>query len=182
MLRAAVAMLLLASGTAAAQSADPLYPITSFLDPLQNTLKTVPAPNVGAYNFQAGMLGIITRAAERYPKILAMPQTQTQITNEIQATIDGALHLRPSLPYNPSGGDSGNADFMPDWNRNGRAFASEHVAAGSDESQCIRVPDRAILNQPPADFLAAFAENKHVCDCAGETDGRTCDTPPTFMP
>ena len=63
-----------------------------------------------------------------------------------------------------------------------RAFASEHVAADSQVSQCIRVPDRAILNQPPADFLAAYVENKHVCDCVGETDGRTCDTPQTFSP
>jgi len=33
-----------------------------------------------------------------------------------------------------------------------RAFASEQVSAGTTESQCIRVPDRASLNQPPRTF------------------------------
>ncbi|HUE39618.1 MAG TPA: alpha/beta hydrolase, partial [Candidatus Binatia bacterium] len=62
-----------------------------------------------------------------------------------------------------------------------RAFASEQVAAGSAESQCIRVPDRASLNQPPADFLSAYVDQKPVCDCfvAGTP---ACEVKPTFSP
>ncbi len=63
-----------------------------------------------------------------------------------------------------------------------RAFASEHVEGGSTASRCIRVPDRGSLNQPPADLVAAWLQGKHVCDCVGTTAGRTCGTPPTFMP
>ena len=168
MLRAVVAIVWLAWGTAAAQSADPLYPITSFLDPLQNTLKTVPDPNAGAYNFEAGMLGIVTRAADRYPKVLATPQSQTAITNEIQATLDGALHLRPSLPYNPSGGDAGNADFMPDWNQNG-VFGDPGDFDRDTDSDPHAVPgtglDTAFFRYPCAnpDGTVSYVDAAGVC-------------------
>jgi len=121
MLRAVVAaaVLLLGSVSASAQTADPLYPINSLLEPTQNTVTSASDSTIGFYQFEAGLLGIATRAADRYPKILSAPQTQTQITNEIQATVDSVLHLRPNLPYDPSGGDAGNPYFMPDWNRNG---------------------------------------------------------------
>jgi hypothetical protein len=62
-----------------------------------------------------------------------------------------------------------------------RAFASEQVPAGTTESQCIRVPDRASLNQPPADFLSAYVDGKPVCDCfVGAAPA--CEVGPTFTP
>jgi len=120
MKRALAAMtLLLGTASASAQTADPSYPIVSLLDSTQNTVATFQDPTIGFYNFQAGLFGIATRAADRYPSIFSQPQTTAQVRNEISATVDAAVHLRPNLPYDPAGGDVGDPRFMPDWNRNG---------------------------------------------------------------
>ncbi|MGH7822036.1 MAG: hypothetical protein ACREQ9_19920, partial [Candidatus Binatia bacterium] len=105
---------------ARAQDADFLaYPITSFLDWTQNPQRDAADQAVGRYNFEAGMLGIVTRAAERYPAIFLAPQDADSVRRELQATYDGVLHNRPKLPYDYSGGDAGNPRFMPDWNHDG---------------------------------------------------------------
>jgi len=51
-------------------------------------------PAAGQYNFEAGILGIVTRAADRYPGIFLAPQDQDSIQREGQAATDALLHNR----------------------------------------------------------------------------------------
>jgi hypothetical protein len=108
------------TASAFAQQDDPaVYPITSFLDWTQNPIQSLQDSSGGQYAFEAGILGIVTRAADRYPAIFLGPHDQDSLTREAQATYDALLHNRPTLPYDHAGGDAGNPQLMPDWNHNG---------------------------------------------------------------
>ena len=58
-----------------------------------------------------------------------------------------------------------------------RALASEQApatATGPASSRCLTIPDRAILNQPPLDFVNALS-GKSVCDCTLPNGQPACD-------
>jgi pimeloyl-ACP methyl ester carboxylesterase len=123
---------------------DPMtYPVTSFLDWTQNPIQSVQDQSGGQYAFEAGELGIVTRAADRYPAILTAPQDQASIEREAQATYDAVLHNRPTLPYDHAGGDAGSPYFMPDWNHNGVFGDPGDFDADTDGDPHVVPPDHA---------------------------------------
>ena len=62
-------------------------------------------------------------------------------------------------PATASGTDDPGCDHLS------RAFASEEAPAGGTTSFCIKAPDRASLNQEPADFVEAYAGGGPPPDC-----------------
>lgn len=75
------------------------------------------------------------------------------------------------------------ADAIADRDHLSRAFASEQTPMderGTNASQCIRVPDRASLNQSPASFVQAYVLGESVCDCQATPPGQC--TPPLAEP
>src|ERR1051326_3273597 len=146
MKRLGAMLLVSAIGPFAAFAADDdpaTYPITSFLDWTQNPVQSLQDQSGGTYAFEAGMLGIVTRAADRYPALLTGPQDQPTFERVAQATYDAVLHNRPTLPYDYAGGDAGSPYLLPDWNHNGVFDDPGDFDADTDGDPHVVPPDHA---------------------------------------
>jgi len=151
------------------------YPITSFLDWTQNPVQSLQDPAAGQYNFEAGMLGIVTRAADRYPGIFLAPQDQDSIQREAQAAYDAVLHNRPTLPYDHAGGDVGSPWYMPDWNHDGTFGDPGDFDADTDGDPHGATPealDTAYFRYPCAnqDGSVFYETTTGCCVAAGTPD------------
>ena len=158
-----------------AQEDPSTYPITSFLDWTQNPAQDLQDPAAGQYNFEAGMLGIVTRAADRYPGIFLAPQDQDSIQREVQAAYDAVAHNRPTLPYDHAGGDAGNPAYMPDWNHDGTFGDPGNFDADTDGDPHGGTPealDTAYFRYPCAnqDGSVFYETTTGSCVAAGTPD------------
>jgi hypothetical protein len=116
-----VAFVLIATTTAfaganATEPPPPTYPIDNILNATQNTQRSITDPDIGRYNFEAGMYGVARRAVQRYPEHYLT--SGIDIPRELQVAIDSLAHMRPDLPYT-HWGDAGHPALMPDWDHDG---------------------------------------------------------------
>lgn len=147
-----VAFVLIATVSAFAVANDepppPAYPITNVLNDFQNSQRSLTDPDIGRYNFEAGMYGVARRAVQRWPDHYLTAGIDVQ--REAQVALDSLLHVRPKLPYSHPG-DAGHPALYPDWDHDG-VFGDSGGTALSDrgdfDADTDEVEDTAYFRIP----------------------------------
>ena len=103
-------------GANAAEPPPPTYPVDNVVNATQNTQRSLADQEIGRYQFDAGMYGVVRRVGQRYPEHYLTGGVA--VRRELQAAIDAGTHMRPSIPYT-HWGDAGHPALMPDWDHDG---------------------------------------------------------------